>query len=273
MEYYILIDDTQRGPYSPADIQHMLTTELITMQSSVWREGMEEWVPLNSIYDQLTAPTKDRKTRDYFVLLNGDQQGPFSIEQLKQMYASGAITKNVSVWYDGLGDWRTIESMENSLFQPAQQQPKVSKILPNVSTSSELLEQQKRTNNLLFKLLLLFLVLFVVLPIIGWILLAIANINVSGITKSSEQASRLNNARQLTSAYNAYVEAYYAASNAYPATEDVGVALSSMATGQHVVNTRLGITNSFSVSDITVANTATNKLIMSNHYLVFTPDK
>ena len=56
---------------------------------------------------------------DYYLWLNDAQQGPYSIGQLKQMWASGTINKTIKVWHDGLADWQTMESMESLLFPPS----------------------------------------------------------------------------------------------------------------------------------------------------------
>jgi hypothetical protein len=37
--------------------------------------------------------------------LNGQQSGPFNLEQLKQYAQSGQFTKNHHVWKEGMGGW------------------------------------------------------------------------------------------------------------------------------------------------------------------------
>jgi|GEM_PF-1738408 len=114
--------------------------------------------------------------------------------------------------------------------------------------------------------------LLVVIAVIA-VIAAIAIPNIANITQSADKATQLRNAQSLAMTYNNYAEAYYAQSNAYPraGTLTVALALSDMAAGQSVPNNRLGVTNSFRLSGITTANTATNKLDVSNNQLVFTP--
>ncbi len=42
---------------------------------------------------------------DYHVLVNNQQQGPVSLEQLQQMENSGSITKDTLVWKNGMAGW------------------------------------------------------------------------------------------------------------------------------------------------------------------------
>jgi membrane protease subunit (stomatin/prohibitin family) len=41
----------------------------------------------------------------YHISLNGQQSGPFNLEQLKQFAQSGQFTKNHHVWKEGMGGW------------------------------------------------------------------------------------------------------------------------------------------------------------------------
>ena len=156
MDYYLWLDETQRGPYSPADLKHMLATQQISLSSIVWREGMEGWVPLSSVYEQLSLSKTDRKTRDYYILVNGTQQGPYSIEQLKEMWTSGKITKKVKVWYEGLGDWRTFESILSALFP----------VSPSLSLNVEKNEKKDRKPAII-GVFALFILLYIANPYIA----------------------------------------------------------------------------------------------------------
>ena len=55
----------------------------------------------------------------YHVSLNGQQTGPYTIEQLKQYSQSGQFTKNHHVWKDGMAGWELASNVAeiNSIFQ------------------------------------------------------------------------------------------------------------------------------------------------------------
>lgn len=51
----------------------------------------------------------------YHALINDEQSGPFSVEQLGAMWRSGAVTSDTLIWYDGLSEWIPLSSIEEDL--------------------------------------------------------------------------------------------------------------------------------------------------------------
>lgn len=47
----------------------------------------------------------------WHVVVNGDQQGPFSLKQLRDMVANGSITADTFVWKDGFADWKALRDV------------------------------------------------------------------------------------------------------------------------------------------------------------------
>lgn len=45
---------------------------------------------------------------DLFLHLNGQQQGPFSQDQVRQLLVEGGVTAATPAWHDGLADWLTV---------------------------------------------------------------------------------------------------------------------------------------------------------------------
>jgi hypothetical protein len=41
----------------------------------------------------------------YFLAVNGQQQGPYTLQALQQMIASGAFTRDSMVWKQGMSAW------------------------------------------------------------------------------------------------------------------------------------------------------------------------
>lgn len=48
----------------------------------------------------------------YFIALNGQQSGPFTIEQLKQYVQGGQFTKQHHVWKEGMSAWELAENVQ-----------------------------------------------------------------------------------------------------------------------------------------------------------------
>ncbi|MBS1653118.1 MAG: SPFH domain-containing protein [Bacteroidetes bacterium] len=51
-------------------------------------------------------------TIQYFIALNGQQTGPFTIEQLKQLAQGGQFTKQHHVWKQGMSAWELSENVQ-----------------------------------------------------------------------------------------------------------------------------------------------------------------
>ena len=48
----------------------------------------------------------------YHIANNGQQKGPFSTEQLKQLVATGELTPDTHVWKQGMSDWQLANQVE-----------------------------------------------------------------------------------------------------------------------------------------------------------------
>ncbi len=112
--------------------------------------------------------------------------------------------------------------------------------------------------------------LLVVIAVIA-VIAAIAIPNITNITASADAATKLRNAQQVASTWNNYVEAFYAVNSSNVATPTVDSAISNLATGVSVTNTRLGVTNDFRLPGITAATVATNKLTVDGVRITYVP--
>ncbi len=43
-----------------------------------------------------------------YLLLNGEQVGPYSLEQIQEMLASGAVALDTQAWHEALPEWTTV---------------------------------------------------------------------------------------------------------------------------------------------------------------------
>ncbi|MEG1565995.1 MAG: SPFH domain-containing protein [Bacilli bacterium] len=57
-------------------------------------------------------------TPKYYIAENGNQIGPFDMENLKKKIEDGTLKKDSFVWKDGMNDWKKVEAIEeiNALF-------------------------------------------------------------------------------------------------------------------------------------------------------------
>lgn len=45
----------------------------------------------------------------WYVLVDGDQTGPFGLDDLRQRVLDGSLTPRTWVWADGMAEWRRAE--------------------------------------------------------------------------------------------------------------------------------------------------------------------
>lgn len=62
---------------------------------------------------------------DYYLLVNDEQTGPYSIDDLKAMYMAGKIPSDALWWCDGLGESQPLSSIEEKLRPPPKQEPAI----------------------------------------------------------------------------------------------------------------------------------------------------
>jgi len=52
-----------------------------------------------------TVPPPPPTSSIYYVLVNGNQQGPYDIAALRQLVQNGMLTRNTYVWKNGMPQW------------------------------------------------------------------------------------------------------------------------------------------------------------------------
>ena len=62
--------------------------------------------------------------RDYYLLIDGEQVGPYTGEQLREMLGEGGITTESLAWHDGLTDWVQVGTLVGPPVAPHPMAPK-----------------------------------------------------------------------------------------------------------------------------------------------------
>lgn len=74
-----------------------------------------------------------------FISRNGQEEGPFSEEEINSLLASSELTENDFIWCEGLTDWRPVSEMLNHSNDPVIEEcaPTVSEaVIPNISPNN-----------------------------------------------------------------------------------------------------------------------------------------
>jgi GYF domain 2 len=61
----------------------------------------------------MSETAQNQNQNQYYLGIEGEQQGPFSLNQVSQMLEKGQIDLNTSIWCSGMEDWAPVGSLEN----------------------------------------------------------------------------------------------------------------------------------------------------------------
>ena len=67
-------------------------------------------------------PLPKQESKEYHIVVNGEQYGPCTVDVLKQLYSSSQIDRNTLAWCAGMASWSAIESfpeLHNALSTPS----------------------------------------------------------------------------------------------------------------------------------------------------------
>lgn len=122
-------------------------------------EQLKHGLGFKSNYDPTAGSVSQNPTiRDKILYIwdGENQKGPYTFDQVSGLWKSGQIAADSFYIVQGDSNWTAIMQ--------------ISTLLSQDSSSLRLVEQQKKTNSLLFKFLFVFVVFFVILPAIAWLL-------------------------------------------------------------------------------------------------------
>ena len=62
----------------------------------------------------------------YRIYCNGEDRGPYTVEQLRSMWSSGQLTTDALYWCDGMSEWEPIDKLHlDSAIQPVSSPPAI----------------------------------------------------------------------------------------------------------------------------------------------------
>lgn len=108
MKYYIIIDGQPAGPFDLAT----LATQGLTLQSTVWCEGMPDWAPASTVpelVDYLNAQISSDTAAapEWYLAVNGNHTGPYTAAELRNL----GVTPTSMVWRQGMSNWQPISAV------------------------------------------------------------------------------------------------------------------------------------------------------------------
>ena len=77
-------------------------------------QHMQTQVPLGNVPAQPINPNfeqiSQQASNQFYVLLNNEQKGPFTLEQLKGLAIADIISPESMVWYQGMPQWTDLKT-------------------------------------------------------------------------------------------------------------------------------------------------------------------
>lgn len=108
---------TPSGFFSQNQMVNQAASNQLTQQSLQNVQTMQTQVPLGNMPAAPTSPTFNRLADEqlaaqtqFYVLINNEQKGPITLEQLKGLALVDVITPESMVWRIGTPDWTDLKT-------------------------------------------------------------------------------------------------------------------------------------------------------------------
>ena len=108
MQITVNKDDQDLGPYSKEELQSEIASGNISMEDYAWFEGCEDWVTVADVPEIGNSANNGSAETGIYLEQNGEQLGPFPIQQLQRMLNQGQCSIEDSAWMDSWEDWQTL---------------------------------------------------------------------------------------------------------------------------------------------------------------------
>ncbi len=126
--YYIASQGKQQGPFTIQEIEVKLTSQKINWHDYIYDDKAEDWVLLmeyapftqlfNKSFQTPLAVVKDKpdvdpaKKRQWFVLKQNNNYGPFSKLDLIQMLQSKTLHEYDFIWHENMTAWKRLAEVQ-----------------------------------------------------------------------------------------------------------------------------------------------------------------
>lgn len=81
------------------------TLQNIQAMQTPTQQGYMPKSPVLPIFEK-----KQEVQTQFFILMNNEQKGPFSLEQIKGFYNAGMINENTMAWITGMPQWADLKT-------------------------------------------------------------------------------------------------------------------------------------------------------------------
>jgi hypothetical protein len=109
-----MVNRQRRGPFTLDELEKMAASGKLTRKTPLWEKGMQWWEQAGTVLNGIWwKPAPARSPAKYYIVRDKKRGGPFSIDQLKKMAASGKFTQEIPVWRKGMKQWAKAGSVKD----------------------------------------------------------------------------------------------------------------------------------------------------------------
>ena len=150
--YMLVIDGQQAGPFEKEQLQELVQKDVLTGQTYVWKQGMANWEFAENVPEVKTLLKQQPDKSAYMLVLNGQQAGPYDMNQLQQLARDGVLTGDTYAWKQGMANWEFAENVKElhkfiTEIKP-EPSPQPEPKMKEKKSAAELLEEAKKFNEL-----------------------------------------------------------------------------------------------------------------------------
>lgn len=110
--YMLVIDGQQAGPFGKEQLQELAQKDVLTGQTYVWKQGMANWEFAENVPEVKALLKQQPDKSAYMLVLNGQQAGPYDMNQLQQLARDGVLTGDTYAWKQGMANWEFAENVK-----------------------------------------------------------------------------------------------------------------------------------------------------------------
>lgn len=110
--YMLVIDGQQAGPFEKEQLQELVQKDVLTGQTYVWKQGMANWEFAENVPEVKALLKQQPDKSAYMLVLNGQQAGPYDMNQLQQLARDGVLTGDTYAWKQGMANWEFAENVK-----------------------------------------------------------------------------------------------------------------------------------------------------------------
>ena len=110
--YMLVIDGQQAGPFEKEQLQELVQKDVLTGQTYVWKQGMANWEFAENVPEVKALLKQQSDKSAYMLVLNGQQAGPYDMNQLQQLARDGVLTGDTYAWKQGMANWEFAENVK-----------------------------------------------------------------------------------------------------------------------------------------------------------------